>query len=348
MGALCRERGVPLVVAIFPLFGNPLDASYPFAEVHAKVAQAAAEAGAKVVDLLPAYRGSLDAAGRGRRRRRAPERDRPPHRGRRPAEGARRRVARSPRRRGPRRSSCRFRLRPLRACRRADGSYRPSAFGQRARPRGRALAGSGGPACPGPAPPRGFLPGRSARAGRGSRAGRTGSEGHRAARRRPGRRAGSDGARPSSRTPRARHCVLHAFHEPLAQGHRLRPVLQHRPRPGAPVLAVVVVEGRRGPGGPRGAARHRRRGSARSRKRARSAGPPRRTCSSWRRRSAPSRREVGLGRRTVVDDRRAARCPGRRCPRTRSSTTTAGSMARTPRARGAAAPGRCRSRSPRG
>lgn len=57
MGALCRERGVPLVVAIFPLFGNPMDESYPFAEIHAKVAEAAGEAGAKVVDLLPAYRG---------------------------------------------------------------------------------------------------------------------------------------------------------------------------------------------------------------------------------------------------------------------------------------------------
>ena len=61
MGGMCRERGVPLVVAIFPLFGNPLDARYPFADVHAKVAQAAAEAGAKVVDLLPAFRG-LDGA----------------------------------------------------------------------------------------------------------------------------------------------------------------------------------------------------------------------------------------------------------------------------------------------
>jgi GDSL-like lipase/acylhydrolase family protein len=57
MGALCREHGVPFVVAIFPLFGNPLDDRYPFAELHAKVAQAAAEAGARVVDLLPAYRG---------------------------------------------------------------------------------------------------------------------------------------------------------------------------------------------------------------------------------------------------------------------------------------------------
>jgi hypothetical protein len=57
MGGLCRERGVPLVVAIFPLLGNPLDHRYPFADVHAKVAQAASEAGAKVVDLLPFYRG---------------------------------------------------------------------------------------------------------------------------------------------------------------------------------------------------------------------------------------------------------------------------------------------------
>src|SRR4030095_12581803 len=57
MGALCREHGVPFVVAIFPLFGNPLDDSYPFTAVHATVAQAASAAGAKVVDLLPTYRG---------------------------------------------------------------------------------------------------------------------------------------------------------------------------------------------------------------------------------------------------------------------------------------------------
>ncbi len=57
MGGLCRERGVPFVVAIFPLLGNPLDDSYPFAAIHARVAQVAGEAGAKVVDLLPYYRG---------------------------------------------------------------------------------------------------------------------------------------------------------------------------------------------------------------------------------------------------------------------------------------------------
>lgn len=57
MGALCRERRIPFVVMIFPLFGNPLDESYPFTEVHAKVASAATQAGAHVVDLLPAYRG---------------------------------------------------------------------------------------------------------------------------------------------------------------------------------------------------------------------------------------------------------------------------------------------------
>jgi hypothetical protein len=57
MGGMCRGRGVPLVVAIFPLFGNRLDHRYPFADVHAKVAAAAADAGARVVDLLPLYRG---------------------------------------------------------------------------------------------------------------------------------------------------------------------------------------------------------------------------------------------------------------------------------------------------
>ena len=57
MGRLCRERGVPWVVAIFPLFGNPLDDSYPFGEIHQKVSYAASKAGARVVDLLPVYRG---------------------------------------------------------------------------------------------------------------------------------------------------------------------------------------------------------------------------------------------------------------------------------------------------
>jgi len=57
MGGMCRERGVPLVVAIFPLFGNALDDGYPFADAHARVSQAAGDAGAKVVDLLPLYRG---------------------------------------------------------------------------------------------------------------------------------------------------------------------------------------------------------------------------------------------------------------------------------------------------
>ncbi|HEY6548285.1 MAG TPA: SGNH/GDSL hydrolase family protein [Vicinamibacteria bacterium] len=57
MGTLCTERGIPFVVAIFPLFGQPLDRGYPFAAIHAQVAQAAAGAGAKVVDLYPAYEG---------------------------------------------------------------------------------------------------------------------------------------------------------------------------------------------------------------------------------------------------------------------------------------------------
>jgi lysophospholipase L1-like esterase len=57
MARRCRDRRVPFVVTIFPLFGNPLDERYPFSEIHAKVAEASSAAGATVVDLLPAYRG---------------------------------------------------------------------------------------------------------------------------------------------------------------------------------------------------------------------------------------------------------------------------------------------------
>jgi GDSL-like Lipase/Acylhydrolase family len=57
MGRLCRERGVPFVVAIFPLFGNPLDERYPFENIHRKVDQAVRAAGGYPVDLLPEYRG---------------------------------------------------------------------------------------------------------------------------------------------------------------------------------------------------------------------------------------------------------------------------------------------------
>jgi lysophospholipase L1-like esterase len=57
MARRCRDRRVPFVVTIFPLFGNPLDERYPFTEIHAKVAAAGSAAGATVVDLLPAYRG---------------------------------------------------------------------------------------------------------------------------------------------------------------------------------------------------------------------------------------------------------------------------------------------------
>jgi hypothetical protein len=56
IAGMCREHGIPLVVAVFPLFGNPLDQRYPFAALHAKVDEVAAGAGARVVDLLPQYR----------------------------------------------------------------------------------------------------------------------------------------------------------------------------------------------------------------------------------------------------------------------------------------------------
>ena len=57
IGGLCRDHGIPVVVVVFPLFGQPLDNAYPFLEIHRKVAEAGAAAGAEVVDLLPRFAG---------------------------------------------------------------------------------------------------------------------------------------------------------------------------------------------------------------------------------------------------------------------------------------------------
>jgi len=58
MAELCKEKKIPLVVMIFPLFGNPLDDGYPFPEIHAAVARAVADTGwARPLDLWPSYRG---------------------------------------------------------------------------------------------------------------------------------------------------------------------------------------------------------------------------------------------------------------------------------------------------
>lgn len=46
-----RARGVPVVVVIFPFFDYPLDKTYPFADIHAWVAQEARRRGFAVVDL---------------------------------------------------------------------------------------------------------------------------------------------------------------------------------------------------------------------------------------------------------------------------------------------------------
>lgn len=54
---LCRERRIPFVVAIFPLFANPLDERYPFASIHEKVSALCRKTGVSFVDLLPYYRG---------------------------------------------------------------------------------------------------------------------------------------------------------------------------------------------------------------------------------------------------------------------------------------------------
>lgn len=57
MAARCREKGVPFIVVLFPLFANPLDDDYPFASVNEKVAAVARSSGATFIDLLPYYHG---------------------------------------------------------------------------------------------------------------------------------------------------------------------------------------------------------------------------------------------------------------------------------------------------
>lgn len=56
MGACAAEAGVPILLVLFPLGRVPADpAAYRYADLHARVAQAAREAGLEVLDLTPAY-----------------------------------------------------------------------------------------------------------------------------------------------------------------------------------------------------------------------------------------------------------------------------------------------------
>ena len=54
---LSREKGVPFVVVLFPMFANPLDERYPFSSIHEKMATTCRSVGATFVDLLPYYLG---------------------------------------------------------------------------------------------------------------------------------------------------------------------------------------------------------------------------------------------------------------------------------------------------
>jgi hypothetical protein len=56
IGELAKRENLPFIVAIFPLFANPLDDAYPFFEAHRQVAEAARVAGAQPLDLFPSYR----------------------------------------------------------------------------------------------------------------------------------------------------------------------------------------------------------------------------------------------------------------------------------------------------
>ena len=58
IGALCKARGIPGIVMIFPVFYRLDD--YPWKSVHDKVAQAAAREGLMVLDLYPTFRRSRE------------------------------------------------------------------------------------------------------------------------------------------------------------------------------------------------------------------------------------------------------------------------------------------------
>ncbi|MCS6862859.1 MAG: SGNH/GDSL hydrolase family protein [Abditibacteriales bacterium] len=57
MGEKTRERGVPMLVVIFPSLAPPAleVAAYPYVKLHQKIAAAAREAGLSVLDLRPVY-----------------------------------------------------------------------------------------------------------------------------------------------------------------------------------------------------------------------------------------------------------------------------------------------------
>ncbi|MCO6429492.1 MAG: SGNH/GDSL hydrolase family protein [Deltaproteobacteria bacterium] len=53
----CEGKSVPLVAVVFPLFGLPLDDTYPFHELHKKIEDHLAEEGIPFLDLFEIYRG---------------------------------------------------------------------------------------------------------------------------------------------------------------------------------------------------------------------------------------------------------------------------------------------------
>ena len=54
---LTRERSIPFLLVIFPIFDSQLDPRYPYRDLHDTVRRAAEEAGIRVLDLLPYYDG---------------------------------------------------------------------------------------------------------------------------------------------------------------------------------------------------------------------------------------------------------------------------------------------------
>lgn len=57
IGSRCEKANVKLLAVIFPLFAKPLDETYPFRNLHEKIAHILQEKNISSLDLLPSYQG---------------------------------------------------------------------------------------------------------------------------------------------------------------------------------------------------------------------------------------------------------------------------------------------------
>jgi len=57
MRNLTRKQGVPLVLVIFPVFDGPMNGTYPYGDLHARIGAAGESLQIPVLDLLNVFQG---------------------------------------------------------------------------------------------------------------------------------------------------------------------------------------------------------------------------------------------------------------------------------------------------